>query len=88
MAGGNIPGNTPDAFDAALALARDAGLGTEGTPVPVGDGKVSMSAAQAGIPCQCCFRVKLGGEEFLMVDYASAGKSWHRDSQMEVWMEC
>ena len=22
-----------------------------------------------------------------MIDYASAGKSWRRDSQMEVWME-
>ncbi len=70
-----------------LALARDARLGTEGTPVRVGDGKISVSAAEAGIPCQCCFRVNMGGEEFLMIDYASAGKSWRRDSQMEVWME-
>ena len=55
-----------------LALARDARLGTEGTPVRVGDGKISVSAAEAGIPCQCCFRVNMGGEEFLMIDYASA----------------
>ncbi len=69
-----------------LVLARDKRLGAEGTPVSVGDGKLSVRPAQAGIPCQCCFNVSLGGEEFLMVDYASAGKTWRRDSQMEVWM--
>lgn len=71
-----------------LALARDRRLGTEGTPVRAGEGKISLSAAESGIPCQCCFNVNLGGEEFRMVDYASAGKSWRRDSQMEVWMKC
>lgn len=70
-----------------LALARDRRLGAEGTPVRVGAGNLSVTPAEAGIPCQCCFRVNLGGEEFLMVDYASAGKSWRRDSQMEVWMQ-
>lgn len=69
-----------------LALARDGRLGAEGMPVSVGDGTLSVRPAQAGIPCQCCFNVSLGGEEFLMVDYASAGKTWRRDSQMEVWM--
>lgn len=69
-----------------LALARDRRLGAEGTPVNVGDGKLSAREAQAGIACQCCFNISLGGEEFRMVDYASAGKTWRRDSRMEVWM--
>ena len=38
------------------------------------------------IPCQCGFEVDLGGEKLLMVDYASAGKTWRRDSQTEGWM--
>lgn len=69
-----------------LVLARDRRLGAEGTPVRVEDGKVSVRPTYAGIPCQCCFTVAMGGEEFLMIDYASAGKTWRRDSQMEVWM--
>lgn len=70
-----------------LALARDKRLGTEGTPVAPEGGQVSVRKADgAGVPCQCCFEVTMGGETFPMLDYASAGKTWGRDSEMEVWM--
>lgn len=70
-----------------LALARDKRLGQEGNPVALGDGTVSVRKAdKVCVPCQCCFEVSLGGETFLMVDYASAGKTWRRDSETEVWM--
>lgn len=71
-----------------LALARDQRIGTEGRPVALGDGKVSAHKKEKGnIPCQCLFDVAIGGEAFPMMDYASAGKTWRRDSQMEVWMQ-
>ena len=69
----------------ALASARI--LGEVGGSVRVGDGKVSAHRLEdVEIPCQCGFSVGLGGEEFAMVDYASAGKTWGQDSAMEVWM--
>ncbi|MDE7355137.1 MAG: glycoside hydrolase family 127 protein [Acetatifactor sp.] len=70
-----------------LALARDQRLGQTGTCVRPGDGKASARRLESvKIPCQCGFEVELGGEKLLMVDYASAGKTWLRDSQAEVWM--
>lgn len=69
-----------------LALARDRRLGTEGTAVRAGEGNISARSAEVGLPCQKALRVALGEEEFLMIDYASAGKTWRRDSETEVWM--
>lgn len=71
-----------------LALARDARLGVEGSPVLIKEGAVSIRRIEkAAIPCQCCFFVTVDEETFPMIDYASAGKTWRRDSQMEVWMK-
>lgn len=71
-----------------LALARDKRLGAQGTPVSLKEGKISAQRVKSpALPCQCCFAVTLDGETFPMVDYASAGKTWRRDSQMEVWMQ-
>ena len=36
---------------------------------------------------QCLFDVTIGEETFLMVDYASAGKTRRRDTEMEVWLQ-
>lgn len=36
---------------------------------------------------QCFFDVTIGEETFLMVDYASAGKTWRRDTEMEAWLQ-
>lgn len=43
-------------------------------------GKVRM------FPCQTAFEVSSGGDKFLTVDYASVGKTWNRESEMETWM--
>lgn len=69
-----------------LALARDRRLGEEGTEVNPGDGILSAESADMNIPCQKAVKISLGKENFVMVDYASAGKTWRRDSEMEVWM--
>ncbi len=70
-----------------LTLARDQRLGETGTCISPGNGEVSARRLESvKIPCQCGFEVDLGGEKLLMVDYASAGKTWRRDSQTEVWM--
>ena len=39
------------------------------------------------ILCQGMFEVVSGQERLLMVDYASAGQTWRRDSEMEAWMK-
>lgn len=71
-----------------LVLARDRRLGGEGAPVEIGEKTVSVRRMEkTSIPCQCCFEVSLGGAVFPMIDYASAGKTWRRDSQMEAWMQ-
>lgn len=71
-----------------LALARDKRLGVEGTPVNVKNGQLSLKTTQhSPFPCQCAFDVTIDGQTFPMVDYASAGKTWRRDSEMEVWMK-
>lgn len=70
-----------------LTLARDQRLGETGNCVRPGDGKVLARRLESvAIPCQCGFEVELGGGRFLMVDYASAGKTWRQDSRTEVWM--
>ncbi len=70
-----------------LALARDRRLGTVGTPVRLEAGSFSVRRTEdVGFPCQCGFVVSDGQETFYMVDYASAGKTWRRDSETEVWM--
>ena len=70
-----------------LALARDKRIGVEGVPVSVTEGKLSLKPMEkCPVPCQCAFEVELDGQNIAMLDYASAGKTWRRDSEMEVWM--
>lgn len=70
-----------------LALARDKRLGEEGVPVCLQQGKVSVKKTEEpAVACQCSFDVTLDDGTFPMIDYASAGKTWRRDSEMEVWM--
>lgn len=71
----------------ALTLARDKRLGEEGTLVRLKKGAFTAEKIPAPIPCQCCFEIKTEQSVFRMVDYASAGKTWRRDSEMEVWMK-
>lgn len=71
----------------ALALARDKRLGEEGTPVDLKEGTFTAQKVSISLPNQCAFRIKTNQPEFVMIDYASAGKTWRRDSEMEVWMQ-
>lgn len=73
-----------------LALARDKRLGEVGTVLAVGEKKLELKALDVdtiGFPCQVSFEVNVDGNQFTMIDYASAGKTWRRDSEMEAWME-
>ena len=70
----------------ALALARDKRLGEEGTPV---DLKEDTFTAQKDIHIaskSVCISHSDKPIGIFMIDYASAGKTWRRDSEMEVWM--
>lgn len=72
-----------------LVLARDRRLGTVGEPFSYGGGELEAKRCEREripFPCQCAYEVRLGGKRQLMIDYASAGKSWGRDSELEVWM--
>ena len=70
----------------ALALARDKRLGEEGTPVDLKEDTFTAQKVSISLPNQCAFRIQTNQSEFFMIDYASAGKTWRRDSEMEVWM--
>ncbi len=72
-----------------LVLARDQRLGEVGNVITLTKREVSLKAYEACIdfPCQCAFMVRIDGNEFPMIDYASAGKTWRRDSEMEAWMD-
>ena len=75
-----------------LTLARDRRLEEkrlEEKRAEAGDAEKTVfvrTSAEAEIPCQCCLDMTLGEKTFPMIDYASAGKTWRRDSQMEVWI--
>ncbi len=72
-----------------LALARDKRLGQIESPVALTEKNLILKPYQdkVAFPCQCAFMVQIDGTEIPMVDYASAGKTWRRDSEVEVWME-
>lgn len=71
-----------------VTLARDRRLGKVGTPVCLRKSfeMKPYDIQKIPFPCQTAFEVSSGGEKFLMVDYASAGKTWNRESEMETWM--
>lgn len=70
----------------ALVLARDKRVSEVGTPVTLGEQVEVTRIPNPPIPCQGMFEVVSGRERLLMVDYASAGQTWRRDSEMEAWM--
>ena len=73
-------------FYGPLVLARDARFGQVGGTIRLGD--VSFKKIEtAGINSMCAFEVDTGKEVIKMVDYASAGKTWDKTSEMEAWIE-
>ena len=70
----------------ALVLARDKRISEVGMPVALDEQVKVTRIPNPPIPCQGMFEVASGKERLLMVDYASAGQTWRRDSEMEAWM--
>lgn len=71
----------------ALVLARDKRISEVATPVALGERVEVTRMPNPPILCQGMFEVVSGQERLLMVDYASAGQTWRRDSEMEAWMK-
>ncbi|MBP5618151.1 MAG: glycoside hydrolase family 127 protein, partial [Clostridia bacterium] len=76
-----------------LMLARDARLDEDFEPVHLNadaDAYVDATrASAAALPFAARCRMKVrgsDGSQFTVVDYASAGKTWDSDSEMEVWL--
>lgn len=72
-----------------LVLAGDRRLGAVGERFSDGGEEFKAEPCdreRIPFPCQCAYEVRLGGKRQRMIDYASAGKSWRRDSELEVWM--
>jgi len=71
-----------------LTLARDARLSEVGTAVTAGELTGFRITEQEAFPCILRAEVTLGGETLQMTDYASAGKTWDKDSLTECWIKC
>ena len=69
-------------------LARDARLSEVGTPIGVDENNISYKTVNtAGFDTMCEFEINTGKEIIRMIDYASAGKTWDKDSMMEAWLK-
>ena len=77
-------------FDMNLRLAHgmenDARLGEVGKALEITEQKLDINLLDAGLGELCNCTVQLDNNELKMIDYASAGKTWRRDSEMEVWI--
>lgn len=70
-----------------LTLARDARLSEVGTAVVCGDTAEVKPLEQEEFSSILRAEVTVGGEILQMVDYASAGKTWDKDSLTECWLK-
>lgn len=69
-----------------LVLARDARLSEVGNRIELG--KVSAKKIEnTKFDTICTFEVNTGKDVIKMVDYASAGKTWDKSSEMEAWIK-
>jgi len=71
-----------------LVMARDARLGDVGSPVTIQDNNTVDFSIKAMPDIECVLQAKVNcnGNEFEMVDYGSAGKTWDEESLLEAWM--
>jgi DUF1680 family protein len=74
-------------FYGPLALTNDARLGEVGKALEITEQKLDINLLDAGLGELCNCTVQLDDNELKMIDYASAGKTWRRDSEMEVWIK-
>ncbi len=71
-----------------LVLARDARVSEVGTSIEVDENNISYKAVNtAGFDTMCEFEINTGKETIRMIDYASAGKTWDKESMMEAWLK-
>lgn len=70
-----------------LALARDKRIGRTGTDEKIKESDIRLEKLESTLNAMLVCRVSSGGNEFEMIDYASSGKTWRRDSEIEVWIK-
>ena len=69
-----------------LVLARDARLSEVGNRIELGE--ISAKKIEnTKFDTICTFEVNTGKDVIKMVDYASAGKTWDKTSEMEAWIK-
>lgn len=71
-----------------LTLARDARLSEVGTAVTAAETVQVTSLEKTEFSSILRAEVTLGAETLQMVDYASAGKTWDKESLTECWIKC
>ncbi len=69
-----------------LVMARDRRLGITEDRLPASDSFSLELCEKPSFPCELAARVTVGSEEFMMIDYMSAGKTWDDESLTEVWL--
>ena len=71
-----------------LVLARDARVSEVGATVDFDEENISCKAVKtAGFDTQCELEINTGKETIKMIDYASAGKTWDKESMFEAWLK-
>lgn len=70
-----------------LTLAREKRLGETGTPVNINTADIKFEKADSAIKSIFVCKISSGDSEFMMMDYASSGKTWRRNSETEVWIK-
>ena len=70
-----------------VVLARDARLGETGTVISTGIEKPVFKRERPLFGAALQGTVRLDGQRLMMTDYASAGKTWRRNSEAEVWIK-
>lgn len=69
-----------------LVLARDERLENAGGVVSIPQITPEFIPEQFDEAMMACKSVKIGDRKIKLIDYASAGRTWRRNSQFEVWI--
>lgn len=70
-----------------IVFARDARLCNLDEKLKITDGNIILEPSKkADFDVMCEFNVHIDDNEFTMIDYASAGKTWDKESETEAWI--
>lgn len=70
-----------------IVFARDARLCKLDEKLKITDGNITLEPSKkANFDVMCEFNVHIDDNKFTMIDYASAGKTWDKESEMEAWI--